>query len=520
MTDIATLQLKVDSRQAETAADDLDDLARSAKGADAAVDGVANASKKAKAPLKAMGNTVAVTTKKMGLARQRMQQVGFQVQDMAVQIQGGTSAFVAFGQQGSQLAGAFGPGGAILGAFIALGSIAGGFLYNALMKASKAMDSLDKDIEALAESMGKLTESQKGFLTLQSEARSFELTKTITALNKEAESAAESLVKLNRLGTFRKTIRGDRGVSPGSLKKIANEQLKITAAIDTANAKLKEELELRGRIATGVDKQSKSQEDAIRRRFSRVESSFDSPAEVAKKQHTARLIVIDEFLTLEKDKTVQADLAKMDSKALLENELTEIEKRGIDARAKLQQASFNSQVGAAGQIAGNLAQIAKAGGKDQFDNYKAFASAQAAINAAMAISGVLAQSAVLGPLAIPLSVSIGALAAVQIAQIQGQEYQPRALGGQMKAGGSFLVGERGPELITMGNKSANIQAAGSFGGGQTVQVTNVFQISTGVAETVQAEIFRLAPVIARMSAAEYNKQIRQGGTTSRIMGAR
>ena len=48
------------------------------------------------------------------------QQIGYQVQDMIVQIQGGTSAFVAIGQQGSQLAGAFGPGGAVIGAIIAL----------------------------------------------------------------------------------------------------------------------------------------------------------------------------------------------------------------------------------------------------------------------------------------------------------------------------------------------------------------------------------------------------------------
>lgn len=40
-----------------------------------------------------------------------MQQAGYQVQDFIVQVQGGQSALVAFSQQGSQLAGAFGPGG-------------------------------------------------------------------------------------------------------------------------------------------------------------------------------------------------------------------------------------------------------------------------------------------------------------------------------------------------------------------------------------------------------------------------
>ena len=38
------------------------------------------------------------------------QQAGYQIQDFVVQVQSGTSVFVAFGQQASQLAGALGPG--------------------------------------------------------------------------------------------------------------------------------------------------------------------------------------------------------------------------------------------------------------------------------------------------------------------------------------------------------------------------------------------------------------------------
>src|SRR5210317_75740 len=51
-----------------------------------------------------------------------MQQAGYQVGDFIVQVQSGTDALVAFGQQGSQLAGIFGPVGAIVGALIAAGT--------------------------------------------------------------------------------------------------------------------------------------------------------------------------------------------------------------------------------------------------------------------------------------------------------------------------------------------------------------------------------------------------------------
>jgi len=51
-----------------------------------------------------------------------LQQAGYQVGDFAVQLQSGTNAAVAFGQQGSQLLGIFGSFGAILGAGLAIGT--------------------------------------------------------------------------------------------------------------------------------------------------------------------------------------------------------------------------------------------------------------------------------------------------------------------------------------------------------------------------------------------------------------
>jgi hypothetical protein len=49
-----------------------------------------------------------------------MQQAGYQIGDFAVQVANGTSKMQAFGQQGSQLLGIFGPIGAVLGAGVAI----------------------------------------------------------------------------------------------------------------------------------------------------------------------------------------------------------------------------------------------------------------------------------------------------------------------------------------------------------------------------------------------------------------
>lgn len=71
------------------------------------------------------------------------QNLGWQLQDTAVQLQMGTSALVVFSQQGSQMASAFGPKGAIIGAIIAVGGAILG-VANSAMQATKEMDELIK----------------------------------------------------------------------------------------------------------------------------------------------------------------------------------------------------------------------------------------------------------------------------------------------------------------------------------------------------------------------------------------
>jgi hypothetical protein len=68
------------------------------------------------------GKTSVIGGKNLNRTNMMVQQAGYQFQDFAVQIQGGTNAFVALGQQGSQLLGIFGPAGAVLGAFLAVGT--------------------------------------------------------------------------------------------------------------------------------------------------------------------------------------------------------------------------------------------------------------------------------------------------------------------------------------------------------------------------------------------------------------
>ena len=111
-------------------------------------------------------------------------QIGYQVQDLTTQLQMGTSAFVAIGQQGSQLAGAFGPGGAVIGAVIALGSAFAGTLYNSMNQASTASDRLKDATKGLNDI---ITETDDGVEVL---------TERIIRLAQANETAARAEISL------------------------------------------------------------------------------------------------------------------------------------------------------------------------------------------------------------------------------------------------------------------------------------------------------------------------------------
>lgn len=84
------------------------------------------------------------------------QQLGWQLQDVAVQAQLGTSAFVIFSQQGSQLAAAFGPTGALVGAVIAVAGAIGGALVNSMGVAGEEIDKLIQKVDKLGKATKEL----------------------------------------------------------------------------------------------------------------------------------------------------------------------------------------------------------------------------------------------------------------------------------------------------------------------------------------------------------------------------
>jgi hypothetical protein len=86
------------------------------------------------------------------------------------------------------------------------------------------------------------------------------------------------------------------------------------------------------------------------------------------------------------------------------------------------------------------------------------------------------------------------------------------MGGPMTRGQTFLVGEKGPELFTAGTSGRIIPNNQMQGGATVVQNIN---ISTGVSQTVRAEITQLMPQIAEASKAAVLDARRRGGSFSK-----
>lgn len=136
------------------------------------------------------------TTKTQGSFRNLRgvsQNLGWQLQDVAVQAQMGTSAFVIFSQQGSQMASAFGPTGALIGAFIAVS----GALLGVAASSDKAKEA-DKALKAAKLELIPLLQEQAKELKFLEEAQIRVLklndTKTLKDLQRQLRAANAAVV--------------------------------------------------------------------------------------------------------------------------------------------------------------------------------------------------------------------------------------------------------------------------------------------------------------------------------------
>ena len=192
-------------------------------------------------------------------------------------------------------------------------------------------------------------------------------------------------------------------------------------------------------------------------------------------------------------------ISKEGSKATIDPQM-----QGIKLFTDYQQTALST----VGQIFGNMADIAEKGGEKQFATWKALATAEAVVSTALAVSKALASAP--PPLNFALAATVGALGAVQVAQIQGAEYQGGGFqdGGYtgdgaegevagvvhgkefvMDAAATRRIGAGNLEKMSRGESVPSIGAQGGSGGGGGggISVTINDQTTTSTGHDVQTQ---------------------------------
>lgn len=353
-----------------------------------------------------------------------------------------------------------------------------------------------QEVETLGETLNDLSMQQQALfqsglpnITNSTE----EVKKSGTVISDEVKKITDSLMdEIKQL-----TMTAD-GFEEYALRKELASKNASKQVIESAVAELKSLQALRAETALmeQVDADTQTQKLKVQTDYEQtgkqITSDLETPAQKAERELAERLEVIRLYNGLETTAEAEKTAIGLEAHKAYAKQMAEIDK---DIAEKKQQTNMQT-LGHVGDFFGNMAEIAKAGGKKQFAIYKIAASAQAGISAAMAIMSVLADQTVpfwLKPAAVG---TMAALAGVQIAQINSQSYGGGKLyGGSVQSGTMYPVNENGaPELFQSGNKQylmpnskgeviSNKDATGSGSGGSMVTVNVINQSSnTSVTE--------------------------------------
>lgn len=475
MTDTLGIALKVDTASLKKGTNELDNFAGAADKAGNAADNFGNEVKGAASGADSLGgkalpkvnSQLPKTTRSFGMAKNGVQQLGFQIQDIAVQLQGGTSPFVALGQQGSQIAGIFGPGGAVAGAMLAIGAAIGGTLFNSLMSATEQTDELTDAVADLRAELNKVTSSEISKELIKDTEKIEDAIDGMTSKSRDVRMASQEILEeLTGLDV------GLFGVSSGELIQTARARMRDSAQL----------LEQQAEILRAAREKAALDQFEARTGL----KGFETPTNQDILGYN-----VNDYL---------AELEDQNNREITLNERKNEQKRRSDAKLledkkRIQQLEIESTA----NLFGNLAEIAAQGGEESFTLYKRMAQAQAGVSAGLAILNALAAPTGNPILNGAMAISIGVLAGVQIASIEQQSYTgARAMGGSVAGGNSYLVGEMGPEIITMGSQGGFVTPNHKMGGGENITVVN--QIGNNVQGNVRAEIAAAMPAIVKATA--------------------
>jgi hypothetical protein len=556
-------------------------------------------------------NSTAVATNKF--AKGALQQAGYQIGDFAVQLSGGQNALQAFGQQGSQMLGVFGPIGAVLGAAVAIFAAVGVAAQRAaeaakettveVVSLEQAFTSLERiNAAALGAKMAYpaevASEKYQALLGLIREVATEQRDAALSAIVENiapAAGIAEIESRFKEISRIRRQIF-DQGGSAGDKmfdralesqqeilaelgreKKVREIILSIQAdtrseAVENLNAAIvalnsaglmtdelkaqlaaySDQIGAAGQVTTETKEATEATEDAAEK-AAVFRSEMQGAADAVRNINTSAFAKLQELQSELTGRTRglgddqirimqaarKAELAAMEAGVDSQSELAaiaaeaaKVERQIIAAEAGIKSftASVETSVPAVRLVTNVVRNELNPELKRIVDIQNAVSSSVESGLMAM-VDGTKSVKDAFRSMASEIIKELYRIFVVKritgmIAGFAGDVASmgsgnffsgipgapARAMGGQVTGGRAYMVGERGPEMIVP-QRNGNVVPNNQLGGGVTVNQT--INVSTGVQQTVRAEIKTLMPQIAEASKAAVADAVRRGGSYGR-----
>jgi hypothetical protein len=250
-------------------------------------------------------------------------------------------------------------------------------------------------------------------------------TNGFAASQERAASALQEMLRLNDDTEQRSLNRQEDRIA--RMQKLLDDELITQAEFDKAKTEIER---------SGEEERARIRADAYQKRQEALEAQYIA-------EQDARAIANAAEVEAEAAK----EQAKKDAAQARADGIMAIENVLLKDKSEKQKAGFAMAVGL----------------MDAEKRERAKAILSKSYDAAMGAYSALAPIPIIGP---ALGAAAAAAIMVQGAQMAAKSLAGRSLGGQVQSGQSYVVGERGPEILTMGNARGSITPNEAIRGGQ------------------------------------------------------
>ena len=469
-------------------------------------------------------------------------QVGHQVQDIAVQLQMGQNAMLVFGQQGSQIASLFGPGGAMIGAVLAVGAALSMALMPKLFGATEAAKELKTANRELASSYDTLTTAQKSVVVKDFTQKIDDNNEIIDANNEKLKGLRQQLNKVNEQNNqtaeqqkkSNKELMSYVGIAPQAIRANVEQGASADALNDSIN-QLQSEVD----TATAKNVEYKKVIDNTTTAFENQEASLEKQIDTfGKSGHALREYAIQSDLTAKKITDDEAKILIAKSRTLESLEQNAERQKELEKDRKKEQKNAAKEVDKAlkeqEKTAQRFADTIGKGFTQAITGAMSFKDAMKSVAASVIndLTAMIVKKMITDQI---FGIITGAMDG---GSSGGDRLVPKSQPSSTvnsATGRHSYMSREGGGFTGFGPRSGGVDGRGGFpailhpnetvidhhkGQGMGAVVNQTINVTTGVQQTVRAEIQNLMPQIQNAAkAAVADSRMRGGSYSKAIRGA-